>query len=300
MKKTSARGLEILLALVMMARGTSFIFSKLLLETMSTFNVLALRFGIAFLVLAALFARRLYRASRKVWLAGFLIGFLYFLVMALELTALTMADTGPVALTEHTSIVMVPLATAALAKVRPNPVLLLSAFLAVTGVGMLTLPGGNFSARLLIALLGAICYTVTIIVTDRLTHIPAEGFAVGIIQLGALALLAGIASLFLESPHSPSSPAQWGMLAVLVVVCTIFGFTFQPVAQARVSAEMTGILAALNPAVAAIIGALVLQEQFGWLGALAVVLILIAITLPSWLRILTPKARNDSSRKRRQ
>lgn len=290
MKKTSARGLEILLALVMMARGTSFIFSKLLLETMSTFNVLALRFGIAFLVLAALFARRLYRASRKVWIAGFLIGFLYFLVMSLELTALTMADTGPVALTEHTSIVMVPLATAALARVRPNPVMLISAFLAVAGVGMLTLPGGNFSAGLLIALLGAICYTVTIIVTDRLTHSPAEGFVVGIIQLGTLALLAGIASLFLESPHLPSSPAQWGMLAVLVLVCTIFGFTFQPVAQARVSAEMTGLLAALNPAVAAIIGALVLHEQFGWLGALAVVLILIAITLPSWLRILPPKA----------
>lgn len=38
MKKTSAHGLEILLALVMMARGTSFIFSKLLLETMSTFQ----------------------------------------------------------------------------------------------------------------------------------------------------------------------------------------------------------------------------------------------------------------------
>ena len=290
MKKTSARGLEILLALVMMARGTSFIFSKLLLETMSTFNVLALRFGIAFLVLAALFARRLYRASRKVWIAGFLIGFLYFLVMSLELTALTMADTGPVALTEHTSIVMVPLATAALARMRPNPVMLISAFLAVTGGGMLTLPGGNLSAGRLIALLGAVCYAVTIIVTDRVTHSPEEGFTVGIIQLGTLALLAAIASVFVESPRLPSSLAQWGMLTVLVVVCTVFGFTFQPVAQARVSAEMTGLLSALNPAVAAIIGAVVLHEDFGWLGTLAVALILVAITLPSWLRILTPKA----------
>lgn len=293
MKKTGTRGLEILLALVMMARGTSFIFSKLVLETMSTFNVLALRFGIAFLVLAALFARRLYRASRKVWVAGFLIGFLYFVVMSLELTALTMADTGPVALTEHTSIVMVPLATAALARVRPNPIMLVSASLAVTGVGMLTLPGGNLSAGLLIALLGAICYAVTIIVTDRVTHSPEEGFTVGIIQLGTLAFLAAIVSFFVESPHLPSSPAQWGMLAMLVVVCTVFGFTFQPVAQARVSAEMTGLLSALNPAVAAIIGAFVLHEDFGWLGALAVSLILIAITLPSWLRLLTPKAGND-------
>ncbi|MDU1224937.1 hypothetical protein [Varibaculum cambriense] len=32
-----------------------------------------------------------------------------------------------------------------------------------------------------------------------------------------------------------------------------------------------------------------LHEQFGWLGALAVALILIAITLPSWLRIFSPK-----------
>ena len=78
------------------------------------------------------------------------------------------------------------------------------------------------------------------------------------------------------------------MLGMLVVVCTVFGFTFQPVAQARVSAEMTGLLAALNPAVAAIIGAFVLHEQFGFLGVLAVTLILIAITLPSWLRIITP------------
>ncbi|WP_307737036.1 hypothetical protein [uncultured Varibaculum sp.] len=105
---------------------------------------MTLRFGIAFLILAAIFARRFYRASRKVWVAGFLIGFLYFLVMSLELTALTMADTGPVALTEHTNIVMVPLATAALARVRPNLLMLRSAFLAVAEVGMLTLPGGNF------------------------------------------------------------------------------------------------------------------------------------------------------------
>ena len=53
---------------------------------------------------------------------------------------------------------------------------------------------------------------------------------------------------------------------------------------------MTGLLSALNPAVAAIIGAVVLHEDFGWLGTLAVALILVAITLPSWLRILTPKA----------
>ena len=47
--------------------------------------------------------------------------------MSLELTALTMADTDPVALTEQTSIVMMPLATATLARVSAEMTRLLSA-----------------------------------------------------------------------------------------------------------------------------------------------------------------------------
>ena len=274
------RGVEALLAVVMAARGSSFIFSKLLLEEIGSFTVLALRFGIAFLLLCVIFWRRLWRASGRVWLAGAIVGLAYFVVMSLEMTALSMADTGPVALVEHTAIVMVPLATAMLARRKPDPLWLGAGALTTFGVGLLTVPGGHISAGLIVALGGAVAYTVTIIITDRITPDTESGLAIGIIQLGVLGVLAGVTALWFESPALPTGGTQWAMMAMLVIVCTAFGFTLQPVAQARVCAERTGLLAALNPAVASVLGAVVLGERFNWLGGLGFVLVLIGITLP--------------------
>ena len=48
----SRTGAKILLTTVFIARGTSFLFSKILMESMSPMSILAIRFILAFLVLA--------------------------------------------------------------------------------------------------------------------------------------------------------------------------------------------------------------------------------------------------------
>ena len=63
-------GAELLLAGVIVARATSYLFSKLILEGMGLYNLLALRFSLAFLLLAALFFRRLRGIDRKTLRAG--------------------------------------------------------------------------------------------------------------------------------------------------------------------------------------------------------------------------------------
>ena len=50
---------EILLAAVITARATSFIFAKWCLADLNTFNLLAVRFLLAFLLLGVLFSRKL-------------------------------------------------------------------------------------------------------------------------------------------------------------------------------------------------------------------------------------------------
>ena len=70
---------ELLLAAVISARATSFIFSKLALEAMDTFNLLAVRCLLAFAVLAVLFFRRLRHIGRRPLLAGAAIGTAFFL-----------------------------------------------------------------------------------------------------------------------------------------------------------------------------------------------------------------------------
>ena len=89
---------ELLLAAVISARATSFIFSKLALEAMDTFNLLAVRCLLAFAVLAVLFFRRLRHIGRRTLLAGAAIGTAFFLCMSAELTALHTASSSSVSL----------------------------------------------------------------------------------------------------------------------------------------------------------------------------------------------------------
>lgn len=68
---------EIPLASVIIARSTSLIFSRIALGSFRTFNLLALRFGVAFIILAAIFARRLISIKWRELLAGVLLGVMF-------------------------------------------------------------------------------------------------------------------------------------------------------------------------------------------------------------------------------
>jgi len=68
-------------------------------------------------------------------------------------------------------------------------------------------------------------------------------------------------------------------VAYLVIVCTVFGFTGQFIAQEYVSAERTAIFSALNPLVAMIVGLVLLHENPGVGGIIGAALILSAIIL---------------------
>ena len=86
--------------------------------------------------------------------------------------------------------------------------------------------------------------------------------------------------LLKETPQLPQSGSQWLMLAMLIIVCTGFGFTLQPMAQSHVSAARAGLFCAVSPAIAAILGVTVLGEPFGTLDVLGLVLILASIVMP--------------------
>ena len=58
---------EILLAVVITARATAFIFAKWCLADLDTFNLLAVRFLLAFLLLGVLFFRKLRGRIAPCW-----------------------------------------------------------------------------------------------------------------------------------------------------------------------------------------------------------------------------------------
>ena len=271
----SRRASECLLAGVIAARATSYLFSKLILEGMGIFNLLSVRFLLAFALLGALFFRRLRAMNRKTLFAGVIMGALYFLTMTAELHGLRRTATSSVSFLENTAIVWVPLIHAALTRRLPARRTLLSALLCVAGVGLLTLSGGlGFGAGEAWALAAALLYAAAILATDRLTHGGIDALAAGAVQVGTIGALSTAAAFLTETPRLPAGGTEWLGICLLAVVCTGFGFTLQPVAQSGTTAERSGMFCALNPLVAAALGVGLLHETISAQGLLGGALIL--------------------------
>lgn len=282
----SEKRAELLLASVIIARSTSFVFNKLGLGTMSAFNLLAVRFLLAFLLLMLLFRKKLRGVSRRTVGRGALLGGLFFVVMSCEMFALRTVDSGTVSLLENMAILFVPLLESAITRTAPRPATLVSAAVALVGVALLTSSGGAFRIGLgeCIALTAAVIYASAIITTDRCTHHGEDGFVLGILQVGFLGTYALVASLLFEAPRLPQTTSEWGIILALAIVCTGFGYTLQPVAQSHTSAQRAGLLCALSPAFATVFGAVLLHERITPTGALGILLILGSILLPHFIK----------------
>lgn len=279
--KLTEKKAELLLMLVISARATSFMFSKLCLTTMDTFSLLALRFLLAAVLLFVFFHKRICQGvNKKTFLSGILIGALFFSVLTCELIGLKTTDSSTASFLENLAIIIVPLMESAITRRKPEKKALLSAVLALAGVAFLTLSadGISFSHGELVLLCAAFLYAISIIVTNRLSR-HGDTFVIGFFQVTAIGVLGFFVSLLTGSFTLPSTPAQYGMIGILSIVCTGFGFTLQPVAQSRLSAEKAGTLCALSPLVAGIMGVVFLKEALTLNMLLGDLLILISLVL---------------------
>ena len=103
---------ELLLAAVIIARSTSYVLTKVGLQDMGKFTLLAVRFLLAFAFLAVLFRRRLLQIDRRTLLSGLAMGGIYFCVMTADHAALfcalnpfVAAALGAVCFHEHFGLV---------------------------------------------------------------------------------------------------------------------------------------------------------------------------------------------------
>lgn len=271
---------ELLLASVIVARATSFLFSKLLLQSMGTMNLMAVRFLIAFAFLALLFRKQLMQIKLHTLLRGMALGGAFFAVMAAELSSLQSTASSTVCFLENTAIVFVPIFEGVLHRRFPKIPTILSLAVTMVGVALLTLNGNRLSFSMqpgeLLAMLAAMLYAVAIILTDRLSR-QENALVLGILQVGFIGLFALIAACLLESPRLPANPTEWGLILALAFICSGFGFTLQPVAQSHTTAERASMFCALSPVAAAVLGWIFLKESFGIHGLIGILLILSGI-----------------------
>ena len=275
---------EILLITVIALRSTALLFSKIALESMGPLTLLGLRFLLAFAVLFVIFFKRLVRIDSSTLLRGLVLGVLFYGTMAFELIGLSYTSSSTTAFLENTAIMFVPLFDAALRRSRPNSSSLVSGAMALAGIAFLTLHEGRLMLGRgeIFCLLAAVFYAATIVATDRLAK-KDDAMVLGVLQVGFIGVFGAVSAFIFEQPVLPTSGAQWGAVAFLAIVCTVFGFTLQPVAQKYTSSDKAGLYCALNPLIAAVLGYAFLHESFTRNSLLGAVLIIGSIVAASLL-----------------
>lgn len=275
----STTGAMILMASVMVARGSSFIFSKWLMGDLAPVNILAVRFCIAFVILAIIFNKKMRMLNKSVIKKGFILGFLYTVDMIVEMYGLRLVDAGTCSFIENSAILIVPLYVSLMTWKLPRAKTMLCAAIAVVGIGFLTVSGGmHFNIGIIYVIAAALIFGVCIIVTDKVTE-EDDPITIGILQVGFMGILSVIYTFIFESPVLPQNNVQWGMILMLALVCSCFGFTFQPLAQKYISAETAGVFTAVNPLTTCVLGILLHEESFDAFKIIGGVLIVAAVLL---------------------
>lgn len=277
----SSHTAKILLITVILARSTSFLCSKLVLDELAPFAILGIRFTLAFFILALLFGKRLYRnANKKTLYHGCVLGGSLFLVMGCEMLGLRETDSYMVAFLENMALVFVPFLVWGITKKRPGGKVWAAVVIILAGVGLLTLKGGaiHLGEGELYSLAAAFFYALFIVLTGRMVE-NDDPLTLGILQMGALGVMSLAVSFAEGTLALPQTMAAAGEIAYLAIICSAFGFAFQTVAKKYMTAETAGMLCALNPLFAAIWGSLFLGETLGAASLLGAALVVTGIVV---------------------
>lgn len=273
----------ILLATLYCARATANMFSKFCFQEMEPLTLLAYRSLLACVILTPFLYRHIRTMRLRDLRAGVVFGSLFFLTMVASLAGLVTAEISAAAILENTSIVMVPLISAALSRRLPDRGALVCSCLAMTGVAVMSWTGAGFymSWGELLIFGSSIFYASNIVAMSRLIE-GCDALAVGFVQVLTMGVLAIICAFIFESPAVPTESLTYESLLYLAVICTSFGFTLQPLAQSRCSAETAGMMCTIAPPTGMILGVFVMGEHLTTMritGLFLVVLSLILYTL---------------------
>ena len=279
-KELTIKQSELLMASVIIARSTSFVVSKMTVASMEPFNILAIRFILAFVVLAILFYKKMGACSGRIIRNGFFLGITYTIVMGFEMAALRYTETSLASLIENSAFMLVPVLTLLFRHVWPESEIVIGMLLSFGGLVVLMLGQGAAFNIGCIYLIGAMCFYAFAIFQTAVYAKEGDPLLVGIVQLGMMGALSLLLSHVFESFRMPVSSSEWGMMLWLIVVSSVFGFTFQPVAQRNLDAGRAGMFTALNPLAAILWGYLVLAEPVTPVKITGAVLVLSGILYP--------------------
>ncbi|MCV3215378.1 DMT family transporter [Plectonema radiosum NIES-515] len=271
-KASHIQGL-ILLVVITLIWGTTFPLVEYVVNGISPAALIAVRFAVA----SVIFIPQLRNINAKLLKDGLLLGLLLFSSFATQAIALQTIHANRAAFISSLNTILVPLLGLLLGQ-RLRPKNFLAAFLALSGIGVMSWESGALVIGDLLMFCDAFVYSIYLLVLESATrHHPSQ--ALTAIQLWVVTVLGALWV-------GPELVGQLGVIhdnlpaiIYLGVIATAGSTWLQAIAQVSVSAFDAAIFYTLEPVFATIFSFLLLGQKLGISGLIGATLVLVAMVL---------------------
>jgi drug/metabolite transporter (DMT)-like permease len=278
MPRQSAYLADAALVGVTLVWGSTFVVIKDALPGVGPFEFVAMRFGLAFLALVAIFHRKLTRIGRADLRAGAVIGTFLLLGYILQTAGLQFTTASRAGFITGLSVLIVPL-FAYLALRQPIGIGIgLGVILAAIGMWLLSFDGpATFGVGEVLVLACAVAFAAHIVSISAYAsrHDP---IALVIVQIGFVAIVASLVAALVEHPSFalPPGPTLFGA-AYTGVLGSALVLGIQTNAQRYTTPSHAAVIFSLEPVFAALFAFALAGESLGPRGLLGGAMILAAM-----------------------
>jgi drug/metabolite transporter (DMT)-like permease len=277
------------LLLVAIIWGSGFVMSSISLDYFSPIHVLALRFGLAFLLMVLLFHNQLKKVRKGTVFKGMALGVLLYLAFLFQTVGLVYTTPSKNAFLTAFNVVLVPLISALFLKKKLAFPAIVGACLAISGIAVISLNDfNNINLGDILTLICALFFALQIIYTN-LYVIGENVYALNTIQMGTAAVCAILVALI--EGKSPDFSHLDGNLAVLYLgaISTMLPFLLQTTSQQFTKETETAIILSTESVFGMLFSILLLNEEVTVRMLIGAALILLGVVVVE----LKPKVKKE-------
>jgi drug/metabolite transporter (DMT)-like permease len=281
---------HLLLAMVTLIWGSTFVLIKAALADTSPLVLNAVRMTLAAILLGVFYRKHLVQMDWRALGAGALVGVFLYLGYAFQTAGLRLTTPSKSAFLTGVSTVLVPVILLTFWRSRTHPWRGVGIVLALAGLYLMTFPAGGqglaaFSAVNrgdLLTIGCAFAFAFQIVFLGRATQrFPFEQMA--FLQIAVAAVLTALTAPLLEQPHFRLSGTVLATVLVTGILGTAVAFTVQAWAQQFTPATHAALIFTLEPVFAWATSFLYLKEMLGVRAGAGALLILAGVLVSELL-----------------
>lgn len=281
---------HLLLALIALIWGSTFVLVKAALRDCSPLVLNALRMFLAAGLLAVYYRKHLAQLTRPALLSGCVVGLCLYLGYAFQTTGLRLTTPSKSAFLTGVSTVLVPVIMFALWRTRVRLWRAVGICMALAGLFLMTVPGGpqgiadfaKVNRGDVLSFACAVAFAFQIVFLGRATQrFPFEQIAV--LQIAVAAVLTAVSAPFLEQPHFSATAIVVACVLITGIFATALAFAVQSWAQQFTPESHTALIFTLEPVFAWLTSFIVLKERLGLRASGGALLILAGVLVSELL-----------------